>query len=686
LVGWLGLVLCVVGGLILAILAIASESTSSVVWVAAFQTFGAAGIWLLTLIQLHQKRLVAEERLEVAELERQRKEKLGGAETIFDEEDLGQMERLAMGRRLRSIERFLVPTIALLIAAYHLIAGISIMPWRWQFPPIADAGGGPILEPMRLAVFCGAIAFVCFMYSRYALGMSRLKDWGLISAGGNFTFGSSAVCLAACISLLFASNGVERVEIWVARGVAILLMILACETVINFILDFYRPRVPGQRQMPFYDSRLLGMFSEPGDILQSVADKIDYQFGFKVSETWFYKLLGQKLPLLLLFQILVILALTCIVVVPPGHQAVIERWGRPQAETAKPGIHLTWLWPVDRATVIPVQRIRRLELGHEEEDRKKEEEETLGMPVLWTKQHYKKEYKLLVADRAASADTKVPVNLLSVNMPVQWRVKPADQQVIRFHRQSEDVSEIIESISYRELTRYAAQTDILDLLGEGGIEASATLQKRIQAACDSTGHDGRGLGVEIVYVGIGGVHPPADDEVAKAYEDVVGAIEKREAKIKQAQGDAAEIRVASAGTGWERLYEAIVREDQARASDSAELGRCTAEVARILRTETGGRAREMAARAEMRALGRVFGEKSAAERYAIQLAAYRVAPYTYLLRLYLRMVAEGLEDVRKYVIVLNDSDRVIYVMDLKPPQAIDLLGAELSAQEAAEGQ
>ena len=75
---------------------LAAWTESLVLWAAGFQIAGVIGIWFLVWIQLHQARLVAEEGLEVAELERQREEKLGGARTIFDDEDLDQMDRLVM--------------------------------------------------------------------------------------------------------------------------------------------------------------------------------------------------------------------------------------------------------------------------------------------------------------------------------------------------------------------------------------------------------------------------------------------------------------------------------------------------------------------------------------------------------------------------------------------------------------
>lgn len=679
-VALLGALLALVASVVLGILGVWTRGSSITVWAAAFQVFCTIGVWILCWIQVHQQRLLEEEKLELAELERQRREKLGGAQTIFDDEDADQMEKLAMGRRLRAIERYLVPTIALIGAAAHLAAALLIFPWKFQFPPIAGNVGGPIIHDRVLIFFTGGLAFVCFMMSRYALGMSRLAGYSLLRAGGNFMFGACVVCFAASIGILVNLTGVETADYWVGMGIGVLLVLLACETVVNFVLDFYRPRTPGQEQRPFYDSRFLGMFSEPGGILRNISRTIDYQFGFKVSETWFYKLMGRVVVPLLLVQAAVIMAVTCIVVVPPGHQAVIERLGRRPTTTAKPGVHLTWPWPLDRATLIPVERVQRLEIGYEKDA--ETEKRLAGLPILWTKKHYKKEYQLLVADRAASAASKTPINLVSMNMPVQWRVKDADAEVIRFHAQSQDVAKIVESLAFRELTRYAAGADILDLLGKGGLDAAAHLHEGLQRACDQAGDDGEGLGVQIVYVGIGGVHPPPDQDVAKTYEEVVTAYEKRESTIRKAEGEAAATKMLAAGPTWQKIYDAIQVEDAARHANDASTASAAEQVERMLREESGGTAREVVAMAQMKTMNRVFREKSDAEYYRLHLAAYESSPYTYMLRSYLRMLEEGLEGVRKYVILLDEPEKVVYDLDLKPPAGFEALGAELAASEA----
>src|SRR5262249_127304 len=156
-----------------------------------------------------------------------------------------------------------------------------------------------------------------------------------------------------------AHNGYDWAERWLAPAIGVLMMLLAVEMVINFVLDFYRPRVAGQPQRVFYESRFLGVFCEPEGIIRNVAHTVDYQFCFKVSETWFYQFLGKVIVPLLLFQAAVLYFMTCLVVVPQGYQAVVEEtWrGKPKRWAAVPGISMTLPWPFARATLVPVERI-----------------------------------------------------------------------------------------------------------------------------------------------------------------------------------------------------------------------------------------------------------------------------------------------------------------------------------------
>jgi len=164
----------------------------------------------------------------------------------------------------------------------------------------------------------------------------------------------------------------------------------------------------------------------------------------------------------------------------------------------------------------------------------------------------------------------------------------------------------------------------------------------------------------------------------------VSAYEKRDAAIKAAEGDATQMQLFSAGMKWREFHDAIVEEDEARELGSDDLASRTQTVETMLRSDNvlGGIARSQAADAEIRAVDHVFSEMSNAKRYEMQLAAFKAAPEVYSLRVYLRMLRDGLKGLRKYVIVLDDPDRVLYEFDLKAPEQFDVAGAELGAMEA----
>ena len=122
--------------------------------------------------------------------------------------------------------------------------------------------------------------------------------------------------LAIALALVYLFDIIIFVKV-LSRLIPVLLIVLGVETVLNLILDIYRPRLKGLYSRSAFDSRLLGVINEPGGILRSAADAIDYQFGFKVSQTWFYKLLEQAIVPLILFAGVTLYLLSCIVIVGP---------------------------------------------------------------------------------------------------------------------------------------------------------------------------------------------------------------------------------------------------------------------------------------------------------------------------------------------------------------------------------
>ena len=138
-------------------------------------------------------------------------------------------------------------------------------------------------------------------------------------------------------------------------------------------MDIYRPRLKGQYNRSAFDSRLLGIINEPGGILRSAADALDYQFGFQVSQTWFYKLLEQAIVPLILFGAVTLYGLSCIVIVNPDEQAIIEFFGNPvnnadDVRLVGPGLTFKLPWPIEKVYKYPVTKISEIGIGYLEAD------------------------------------------------------------------------------------------------------------------------------------------------------------------------------------------------------------------------------------------------------------------------------------------------------------------------------
>lgn len=636
---------------------------------------GAVGIWLALLLIAHQQKLVKLEALELEALKRERQAGGRSAEAIFR----GEEETLLLARRrLDLMVKVLMPLVTVLLAAYHLAAAWWGWPWAW-----GTSLSAPVWPQMRNMLPAGAFlvgaAFVCFLYSRYVAGLARLSDAKILRAGSSYLFSNAVILAALGISLGVADQfhrpGFEHAMAYVVRG---LLVVLGMEFILNFGLDFYRPRTPGEIPRPGFDSRFLGLFSETEGIARSIAEAINYQFGFEVSSTWFYKLMQRAIVPLIGFGVVCLVVMSCFVVVEPHEQAVIERLGRPlqEREPLGPGLHLKYPWPIDVAYKFPVHRIQEVVLGFTEKPVAGFEEEDERI-VLWTREKHgpREEADLLVATPPTEFERQlealraelgeewvarsVPVSLVRGVVSVQYRIR----NLYRYGYAYENPRDLIEGFAYRELIRYAASADLDYLLGAGREAASQTLRQRIQQRADELD-----LGIEVTYVGLVNIHPPP--KVAEAFQEVVGAMQEREAAIEEAL--AKRNLVLASVTGdvelSRRLAEYIRRADALARDPHAD----PAEVERLrrLRDETFAQAKGEVSRLLAEARAQRWSLEMAARSQMVafenELQAYRAAPRLYAWRKYLGVMQEGLEPVRKYLLGMDPGGRkVTVIFDMK---------------------
>jgi len=655
-------------------------AVSAVGW----QSLAAALIWLVLALQFHQRSLAEQEKLDLGQLAREK-----STATIFQKGETAVMFAAAQ-RRLDVLEKWFIPIFAGLIAAYEIGVGIYL------FQSISNAGDVSTRQPLVCAIVATAIAFVGFLMSRYATGMSAEPRWKPLRAGGSFFLGLALLCFVLAIALALVHFQIFPLLSVVNYAVPILLAVLGAETALNIIFDIYRPRLKGQYSRAAFDSRLLGTINEPGGIFRSVAAAIDYQFGFQVSQTWFYKLLEKAIIPLILFSVATLYLASCFVVVSPNEEAIVERFGRPvagdgQVRHVGPGLHLKLPWPVDIAYRHSTQQVMELQIGYvpKIDPNGNIVQET---KLLWGQTHYEQEHDLLVAAEYTAADVgeklaegAVPVSLVKVNMPVQYRIKDLRAYIYNHG----DPGKLLEDICYRELARFAstAKVDVDDLqgsspdnlLGVGRTKAKQVLTERIQKAADA-----QGLGTELVFVGLQGIHPPP--EVAPDYQKVVGAVQAKQAKVLTAEAERnrnLSILAGSVARAY-RLAELADQYQQAQRKGQADEAQHLGEqFDKALLNESRGEIFRILSEAESYRFGKATLAQATGKQFAGQLQAYRAAPEIYMCEQRAAVLEEGLRDIRKYVVATDPNDREVIIMNLEDKLPTDLLSDIAGVQESA---
>jgi len=593
----------------------------------AWYLFIGAGFWLMTWVHLRQLRLAEIEEVEWKRLVAERA--AGGARgRLFEEDEIsGHVAR----NRLRMLEKYVLPT-----ASFVLLAALGLLGYRlFPFFRAGDLDLG--VEQSRCAVSAALMVLVListFLIGMYASGMSRQSAWRPLRAGAGYMMSCSL--LSVIVTAGLAAGHFGEGYFWLIRSAAYiipaLMIITSVEILLNFVLDFYRPRIEGVEFRPSYDSRLLGMLAEPGGIFRTVATTLDYQFGFKVSETWFYQFLERAIAPLVFFMIVSFYLLTCIVVVGPNEQAIIERFGKPvQRNGGKvigSGIYFKLPWPISKVYRRETLRVREVKIGFDP----KAEEEAHGTEetkrFIWTVKHYEKEYYVMVAARetevrktdvGAESGTEgaVPVGLISAVISVFYRITDLED----FLYQKTNPEELLVDLAYREQQLHFASADFFEIMGPGREKAGAALRENIQASVDR-----EKLGIKVVRVCLHGIHPPIEEELGQAFEAVIAAEQEKQAEIHKG--------------------EAYAKNREVSASFEASILRAEAHQIRVEKREE--------------ARGFVANQQG-------QAVAYQAAPQVFQSIKYLDAFVEAMDKgkARKFLIASKDVDRELFRLNLE---------------------
>ncbi len=545
-----------------------SLATLTLAWLSA----GGLLIWLAALLVSRQRELVVLEQRDLEHLRRE-KQAVGADVSMFDSERGGAGFQVAENR-LKWMIRWMVPAFSLVNAAFLIVMGILLWSAISQHGALDSAQWPPMQNVGLALVMVAATMFVLFLYSRYAAGMGRIPEWHLLRACGSWMLGNTlaAFALIVCLGLQLWDPQLTEWEHGLAYVIPALMVILGAETVLNFVADIYRPRQEGVEPRAAFDSRLLGLLSEPGGFAHSIAEAVNYQFGFQVSQTWFYQLLARTFFPLVGVGLLILWLMSCVVVVQPFERVVIERFGRlVNAENPlEPGLHFKLPWPLAIAHPHATGELHQIIIGAEFEH--SEHDDPNAEVILWTDQdHAEDHFNFLVPIRPEGFKTReereaeealaaaeprtaesgdVGVYILRMSLAVQYKIDPS--RVADYMRKLENPDDLVRDVAWRELVRFVGQHDVDAILGELRQSAGPALRERINERL--TGYD---LGIEVVYAGLQAVHPEAT--VAQKFEEVIVAQQNRMTRIRMAQVSENEVlsRVAGDKLRAEQFSEAI---------------------------------------------------------------------------------------------------------------------------------
>jgi modulator of FtsH protease HflK len=613
--GLVNLVISLAAGIAAFIVARYTNSLAGMVSV-LFLAMGA----LVCAVSWFQMRMELSEQLEKMEFDELAR--THGNSALFESRD---SEVFPAQRSREQFEKYFVPIFTVLLCLAE--AGGAYFFWRWLS---SNSLSTAFKQPMAGMFVFFLMALVLFLVGRFSSTFARLENQRLLRPSASYMLLNAVLCAVVGAGIVGVQARFPHADLYVARILCGLLALVAVETLIALVLEIYRPRVKGKVGRPLYDSRLVGLLGQPEGLITTAAQAIDYQFGFKVSETWFYRFFERAILWLVPLQVLLLILSTSLVIIEPGEQALLEHFGKPVAArpVLEPGPHFKWPWPIDQIYRFRTEQVQTFDVGFVEEGSAPER------AVLWTVAHAKED-NFLVANRepvVAGATNQVagkrtpPVSLVTGSIPVLYQIT----NVVDWAYQNEDAPSLLQDLGTREIVRYLAGADLTDLMSAGRLDASQALTQRIQAASDE-----HHLGARIVEVVLSDLHPPV--KVAPDYEKVVAATQLKEAKILAARAD--EIKTnALAGAQAVTLI------------DTAESDSVSRQVAAVAR----------------------------AGLFTNQIPAFNAAPSVYAQRSYLRTFAHSTANARKYLMLTTNTHDVI-VFDLQESVARDILNMKVPA-------
>src|SRR6185369_6525431 len=181
---------------------------------------------LVAAVSWFQMRLEENERLEKLEIDELARSK--SSSTLFQ---TTEAEVFPAQRSREQFERFFVPGITVLLLLLQSAGAFFI--WRW----LAKNTTAVNMKQSFLAMLLfGLFALVLFLLGKFSATIARLENHRLLRPGASWLLLSAYLCGAVALGIALVNAEFAKADLYVARGLAILLSLVAAETLLNLIL------------------------------------------------------------------------------------------------------------------------------------------------------------------------------------------------------------------------------------------------------------------------------------------------------------------------------------------------------------------------------------------------------------------------------------------------------------------
>ena len=250
----------------------------------------------------------------------------------------------------------------------------------------------------------------------------------------------------------------------------------------------------------------------------AVLSFLEENTGITLRSLWSIKYMKRIIPYAIFGAAIVFWLSTGIVYVGSHQQGAVYRFGHLEEETLSPGLHMTLPYPIEKTQIYDTETVNKMTVGYRS---------TENTHNVWTEAHGDSEYKLLLGSGN---------ELVSINLRIEYKISDLKSYV----RGAADPAKLLEAKAYHLVTERTINSD-LDTILAANRESFAKEFREALAAENAA----LGTGLEIVNVIMESIHLPV--EVAKVYQDFIGAEIEAERIILNAEADAA-VTIAEAET------------------------------------------------------------------------------------------------------------------------------------------